>query len=848
MKQKIRLLFIGIVTSVYTSYGQCNANFQKSQDPTCVNSQVTFVNTSDYGSNATFHWNFGSGATPSTSNAVSPPSVVYSSPGQKTIELRLYRNGNLCDIKRRNIDVVPQPNVSFTTTAPECTETGVNFTYTGDAVVSYQWDFGIGATPSSSFVKNPQGIVYNTSGIKTITLIVSNGFCSITHTQNITINAKPNVDFTSTAPQCTGLAVDFTNTGDLGMTYSWSFGNSASPATSSSSSPSGINYSTAGSKIVTLTSTNSSTGCASTKQKTININQTPSVSFVSNAPVCSGSNVSLSNTGSTGSEWIYNWDFGEDATPSVSSSENPSTVYANGGVKSISLTIQNGLCSNTITQNVVINQTPNVDFTSTAPQCTGLAVDFTNTGDLGMTYSWSFGNSASPATSSSSSPSGINYSTAGSKIVTLTSTNSSTGCASTKQKTININQTPSVSFISNAPVCSGSNVSLSNTGSTGSEWMYSWDFGEDALPSTSTSENPVISYTVGGTKTISFTISDGLCSNSTTGTINIFTKPIINAGADTTICANRSVLLGSSSNQNYTYNWFPSETLDNPNSPTPLASPIANITDYILTVSDLNNCQSIDTIKVTMLNPLIADAGIDEEICRNDQIQIGAALVEGQKYVWTPNVGLSDSTSPSPIATPDSTIEYTLNVSGFGCDVVSDKVTIVVHQLPKADAGKSDTITNGQSLQLEATGGIQYVWSNGYSLDNSSIYNPIATPEETTTYTVEVTDIYKCVNTDTVTITVLEPSLWIPSAFTPDNDGQNDVLYVRGRGINNFEFRIYNKWGQVIFVSNDINIGWNGKTHLTEELVSQGAYVYSVKGVKTDGKQINMQGLVNLIR
>lgn len=850
-----KFLLISILLALsYSVFAQCNADFDRNPREVCIGAPVVFFDQSTGGSNPkTWFWDFGPGATPATFSGQNPPTVTYSTTGTKTITLTYTTNGGSCnDQRQRDVDVFLPPTVSFTSNSPQCVDMLFDFTYTGDAALTYMWDFGVGAYPSSSTVQNPQGITYSSAGVKTITLTIDNGTCVESTTQTITVDETPVVSFSSTAPKCTGLDVDFTNTGTYsGATYLWDFGSGATPATSTSQNPTGIVYSSSGVKVITLTTTNSTTGCAVSETSTININQTPSVSFTSTTPVCAIDTVSFTNTGSTGLGWTYNWDFGSGAVPAYSSAENPSGIsYSAGGNKTVTLTISDGLCSDIIAQNITINETPVADFTSTAPQCTGLNVDFTNTGTTsGVLYSWDFGSGATPATSTVQDPSGVVYSTSGSKVISLTTTNPTSGCFSVSNQTININQTPDVGFSSNTPVCAFDSVNFINTGTSGAEWIYTWDFGDDAVPSVSTAENPIgISYESGGSKDVTLTIYNGLCSNEITNTIYIYSLPYIDAGLDTTICADRSVQIGSAAMPNITYSWFPESTLDDPNIANPVASPIAPVTNYILHVTDSNNCVSVDSILVTMLAPLVANAGIDVEICANDEIQIGAALVEGQLYSWSPTTGLDSATVPNPIASPDSTTQYTLTVTGSGCEAVLDQVVVLVHQLPDAYAGEDDTITTGSSLQLIATGGVQYYWDPSYGLDNPGIYHPIASPEETTNYVVEVTDIYGCVNTDTMTLTVITPSFWIPNAFTPDDNGRNDILYVRGDGINDFEFKIFNRWGEIIFYTKNMNEGWDGTKQVTGEKLPEGAYVYYIKGVKSDGEPVSVNGMVNLLR
>ncbi|MCH8902898.1 MAG: PKD domain-containing protein [Bacteroidetes bacterium] len=819
--------------------------------PVCTGDNVDFTNTGSTGGTETFAWNFGSGATPASSVVENPTGVTYSTAGTKSITL-IITDGNCADTSTQTIDINQTPTSSFTSTAPVCAGTTVDFTNTGSTggSVSFFWDFGVDASPATSTAESPAGVVYSSGGSKTVTQTVTDGSCTATSTSSITINNTPSASFASTAPECTGLNVDFTNTGSTGggVTFSWNFGSGASPATSTSENPTGVTYSTAGTKSVSFTITDG--GCANTATQTIDINQTPTSSFTTTAPVCAGATVDFTNTGSTGGSWAFLWDFGVDASPATSTAESPSGVtYSSGGSKTITLTISDGSCTATTTATITINNTPAASFASTAPECTGLDVDFTNTGSTGggVTFSWNFGSGASPAASTLENPTGVVYSTDGTKSITFTITDG--GCANTVVQTIDINLTPTVAFTSTAPVCAGANVNFSNTGSTGGNWSYQWDFGSGANPSNSSSEFPSgISYNDGGTKTITLTIADGLCIQTDSATIIINSIPFADAGEDTIICANRSVQIGTAGIAGSSYNWFPAATLDDGSIAQPTASPTADFTTYIVTVTDSNGCQNIDSILVTMLTSALVNAGIDIEICFGDTVQIGMGLLEGQTYSWSPTAGLSDPTAPNPFANPTTTTLYTLTAFYADCDSITDEVLIIVHPLPDADAGDDVSIPENTTTQLIATGGIMYEWDPPDGLNNISVFNPVAGPDATTTYIVTVTGIHGCVNWDTVTVTVIVPSYYIPNAFTPNVDGRNDIFRVRGVGIDDFELYIFDRWGRQIFVSQDINKGWDGTKQGSGEESPAGAYVYYFKGTKSTGEKVNQEGIINLIR
>ncbi len=827
--------------------------------PQCTELGVDFTNTGTT-SDVTWTWNLGTGATPATSTDQSPAGVVYSTSGTKTITLTATDTTSGCSVTTSNTITIHQtPTATFTSNAPQCSTVGINFTNTGSTGGnwSYSWNLGQSAVPAVSAAENPSGVMYSTAGTKTVTFTIADQHCTQTSTQSIIIQSTPTVGFTSTAPQCTGLPIDFTNTGaNTGVTWGWNFGTGATPATSADENPTGVVYSTAGTKNVTLTTTDAGSGCSVTVTTTINIHQTPTASFTSNAPQCAGAGIDFTNTGSTGGNWSYSWNFGPGASPATSSGQNPTGIfYTSSGSKTVTFTISDQNCTQTSTQTISILETPVANFTSTTPQCTGLPVNFTNTGtSTGVSWAWDFGGGASPATEIAENPSGVVYSTAGIKTVTFTITNLTTQCAVTAISTINIYQTPTATFASTAPQCAGAPINFSNTGTSGSNWSFDWDLGQDAIPSTSSSENPDgVIYSSSGTKTVTFTISDANCTHTSTQTISVNPLPYAEAGPDTTICANRDVVLGSdSTTAGSTYNWFPSNTLDNPFAQNPIASPTASVTTYSVTVTAAGTgCKNSDFVTITMLDPLSADAGPDVEICLNDSVQIGAGFIEGQFYNWSPANGLTDVTTSNPIASPTQTTTYTLVVTDtVGCDPITDNVTITVHSLPSANAGVDDTISQGASVQLTGTGGVQYFWTPVTGLSNANLFNPVASPDTTTNYVLTVTDLFGCRNTDTVLITVIdfETPYWLPSAFTPDGNGHNDVLYVRGGGFLTYEFSIYNRYGELLFLSKTITEGWDGTSKLTGEDTPPDAYVWKLTGVLNDGTKVDAKGLVNLVK
>lgn len=601
--------------------------------------------------------------------------------------------------------------------------------------------------------------------------------------------------------------------------------------------------------------------------------QCPQASFTSTAPACQSTLVDFTNTspGATAANgYSFFWDFDYPnqggASPSFSTNENPTGIdYSPGGngVYTVALTITKGGCSSTFLMDIDIRRA-RADFsTSASTACVGEAVSIYNQGTPGsspsttITHSWSFGVGSTPSTSNLADPPVVTYSSSGAKTITHYVEVNYGGCGGTRSdmftQTVVINDRPTVSFSSTAPVCEGNSVDFTYTGTTSSIDQYDWDFGNGALPAMSSAKNPVgVSYSGSGIKSVNLTVTNQFgCVNSASQNISINGLPAITAGADTTICANTSVQIGGNSITGVSYSWTPSNSvvIDNPSISNPTVSPVAGSSEFIVTGVDGNNCMNTDTIIVTMLPPLDANAGVDAEICRYDSVQIGASLVEGQMYAWSPQNGLTSPSSPNTMVSPDSTTTYTLSVTDqYGCSTVTDEVTVIVNQLPLANAGPDDSITVNHSVQLVATGGIEYSWFPEQGLSNAGINNPIASPDTTTTYVVSVIDVNACEQTDTVTVVVITPSFWAPSAFSPDGDMLNDVFYIRGDGIDNFEFTVFDQYGHLIFRSKSLSYGWDGSYATTGEKLPNGAYVYHVSGVLSDGTLVNETGMVNLIR
>jgi gliding motility-associated-like protein len=155
------------------------------------------------------------------------------------------------------------------------------------------------------------------------------------------------------------------------------------------------------------------------------------------------------------------------------------------------------------------------------------------------------------------------------------------------------------------------------------------------------------------------------------------------------------------------------------------------------------------------------------------------------------------------------------------------------------------------STTTNANGVPTYNWSPAQGLSNPNVANPTASPTQTTTYLVTMTDPLGCSNTDTVTVVVEvviceEPEIFVPNAFTPNGDQNNDRVFVRGNTIRELVFRIYNRWGEKVFETNDPAIGWDGTYE--GKVATPAVYVYYLDAICFDNQRFFKKGNISLIR
>jgi hypothetical protein len=453
---------------------------------------------------------------------------------------------------------------------------------------------------------------------------------------------------------------------------------------------------------------------------TVYVNPKPTADAGSNVSICEGDSTVLTASGGD----FYAWSTGE-TTQSISVSPNVTTSYT------VTVT-QNG-CSDSDNVLVVVNPLPNANAGPDVTITNGNNTTLTATG--GGTYLWSTGETTQSITVSP------NVTTTYSVIVT-----SIVGCQATDEVTVTVVNGVVANAGEDQTICEGNSTTLTASGGT----YYLWNTGETTV---SIVVNPT------STTTYSVTVSDG--TNSDTDDVTVFVNPlpIANAGIDQTICDGESATLTAIGGDSYL--WSTGETTAsitvNPNSTT-----IFSVTVY------QNGCESSDDVQVTV-NPLpSANAGPDVTITNGNNTTLTAT--GGGTYLWS-----TGETTQSITVSPNVTTTYSVIVYQNGCEA-TDEVTVTVVNGVVANAGEDQTICEGDSITLTASGGTSYLWNTGET--TASI---VVNPNTTTTYTVTVSDGNDS-DIDDVTITVNPLPMADAGPDVTITNGNNTTLTATGGG------------------------------------------------------------------
>lgn len=539
----------------------------------------------------------------------------------------------------------------------------------------------------------------------------------------------------------------------------------------------------------------------------------PNIS-TSNTPVCPGENISF-----TADSGFVSYDFhiNGNAVQNSTSRFFSSNTLNNGDMVNVLASNSSGcvFISNTITITNIQSTLPANAGPDTSV-CAGGSITLNASG--GTTYSWN------PTTglSCSNCPNPVaNPSLTTIYKVTVSSGSCPPAADSVK---ITVKALPVVSAGNNAMICIGDSIQLSASGGVAYTWTPINGLDNPNIPDPIAKPGNSITYTVTATN------AEG-CVRSSSVAVTVNPLPIADAGDDEIMCPGASVILTASGGVDYT--WDPPASLSCTNCSSTTASP-ATTTTYTVTVTDANGCSNKDSVVVNVTSMLITNAGPDTSVCAGESIVLNAS--GGTNYSWSPATGLSCNNCPNPVASPLYTTVYVVTLSSGSCDPATDSVKVTVKALPSASAGNNVMICTGDSVQLDAGGGISYSWSPATGLNNPDIADPMAGPATTTTYTVIVTDSNGCAATDDITVTV-ELCTGITKAPGDINmllfpNPAGDVLYLQFNhtSLKDLSIEVVNIHGKLVYIEKVGDTSDNFSKQINISAFAKGIYYLRVIG------------------
>ncbi len=782
-----------------------------------------------------------------------PPSIsdTFHTPGIYTIRLVTLDQNNCPDtVTRVNYMLVAKPSAHFNVVPPTgCWPLTTTFTdastdVPGTFFTNFAWTFGDGGFAS---VTAPSvNHTFTAAGTFTTTEIVTDNVgCKDTVVSSLVTVYRPTAVF-SAAPLhiCRYDSTHFTNTSTGIVGSFWMFGDGG---TSTANSP-WHTYTASGTYTVKLVVTDVH-GCTdtSTRVNYINVHQ-PHASFTmsDSVSICPPLMVIFNNTSTGGI--FYNWDLGDGSS---STAFAPSDLYITTGFDTVRLIVSDMYsCRDTAWGHVNIFGYAGAFSYGPLTGCAPLTVNFNATTLNVPNIIWDFADGHTSTVAFTDTISHV-YTLPGAYVPKLILSDN-TGCqnSSIGIDTIKVDLvTPNFKTVPN-PVCLGDTFTLVDSSysfwSTITNWNWTMNGGSTTVPSPSF-------YIAGvGVYPAVLVVTDGWgCTATVTKDVTIYDLPDIKACPDTIICVGDAATLTAYGGVSYV--WSPPATLSCTTCNPASASPTV-VTTYTVTGTDTHGCANTDTVTVSLKTNTVSIARGDTEVCAGVPVPLYDS--GGTKYTWIPATGLSDPHSPNPVATPGATTKYTVIAQLAGCIPDTNYVLVLIHPIPTVDAGPDQTLVAGSTAQLSATGHLIHDiwWDDARTLSCDSCYNPVASMPITTTYFVTVASDFGCKNSDSVTIHIFcdNSQIFIPNSFTPNNDGMNDVFYPRGAGVKTVKsFRIYNRWGQLLFERGGINLNdasnaWDG-TYMGDK-PHPDVYVYVLEAICDTGEPINIKGDVTIIR
>lgn len=863
-------------TSTYpiTVFYKPDANFNLSSNAGCPPFPVNFNNTSVGASNN--NWTFGDG---NSANGIVSPTHTYlnatASPVTNNVQLIVTTTNSCSDTMASPFVIYPQVISAFTGEADGCSPLNLVLTNQSTNADFYSWNLGDGSLSAQTHPTHTYSNNTTVNNNLTIMLTASSTFgCSDSIQKPINVFYKPNANFNiNSVSGCHPLSISFSDQSVGGVFYSWDFGDASAIDNTVNPSHTYTNLTSSSITYVAKLKITTSDGCVDSITKNIEVFPHVIAAFTGEADGCSPLTISLTNQSTNTNS--NTWDLGDGT---LSQQTNTSHTYINNSALNISypilLTATSSFgCVDTQSTVVLVKHKPDAVFSlSTNAGCSPLLINLTNQSTNALIHQWDFGDSSPFEYVLNTSHTYINgtASTVTNNIVYIVT--ASNGCADTAVNSIDVYPKVTAAFTCPALGCSPFTIFFTNQSDNAT--TYLWDFGNGSFSGQASPSNTYINSTTNDqVNTIQLIASSGFgCADTVTGTTTVAYQPIAGFSAtpvsQTYPSAEVSVINTTNTGTwNYSWSWGDSNSsaLQNPPSNT-----YATWGNYIITlIVNSANCADTITNTITIIPPLpIATFTIPPyDGCEPEKI----CFVNNSQYsvsnTWEFGDGNS-SNSTNPCYTYYSAGSFTVKliVTGPGGQTDIVTTTVVIHPRPQVNFSSTPTIVQIPNTQAQfynfSIDGDTYLWYFGDG-GTSTDENPNYAYTQVGQYdvTLVATNQYGCVDSMTKIKYIraeLINDIVLPNAFTPNPVGSNGGLYdptsfnndiffpFTINGIDEYLLTIYNKWGEIIFETADLKIGWDGLYKGT--ICQPDVYIWKVKGIYLDGTSYMKFGDVTLLR
>jgi gliding motility-associated-like protein len=831
----------------------------------------------------TYLWDFGDGSTSSVAN---PPTHTYNTQGNFLVKLTVTDNMGCSDsLISTNVITVSLPSAKFNTSEDSSCPNAPNpirftNTSTGGFNPVYSWDFGDGS-PILNTISPVYAYTANGNYQAKLTMTDTYGCTSSFSNPKLIIVGTPVASFTMSGnySACPPFNDHFTFTGSFARSYSWDF-NTPGGAFSSLINPSYL-YAEPGDydPYVKITSPG---GCIATAP-TQHVHVDGPIGLFTYSPIagCNFLDVTFNVTSSNVVK--FTWNFG-DGSPAVTTTTSTITWHYRPGDYPPFVVLEDAQgCKLTKLgpDDIVVDTIANIKFTAVKSLlCDSGTVLFSDVSALGngtviTNYVWDF-NDGSPQQSGLFPNTSHFYSTVANYNPTLSITTAG-GCSASTSVPVAVVASPQVDINGLISQCepailnfTGFEVVLDPNGPL----TWSWDFDLLNKPNkpgqTSNLQNPLpVNYPKAGSYFVQVigTNNKG-CTDTATQQLLIFPIPVVNAGADTTICLGTPLVMNATGNASL-FTWQapidPAASLSCTPCAKTTADPVPNSTFFVVQGQSLQGCTAYDTIQVTVNIPPVVNVSGPDSVCLGQSTPLkatGAAI-----YSWTPAEGLNNPNIANPTATPDASqigaaasniITYI--VTGYDskkCFNDIDSVHITAFNYPAISLIPNATINVGSSYQISSsvtTNITSLNWTPSGTLSCSNCLTPLATPMKTTRYALTAINDGGCATTDSIRVQVIcdGANFFVPNTFSPNGDGVNDYFIINGVGLNVIpSITIYNRWGQIVFqksnfAPNSASSAWDGT--FNGQPAPPDVYIYTIQILCNNATLIPYHGNVTLIR